>query len=315
MSVKKAVAVIAACGALAASCSRPGDLPEPSVGPAISTLAEQPPVPTTNVEEGKPWAEPYSERHFINAGGLTRTYELHLPAGARERDRLPVVFAFHGYLEDIAKMRRSSQLDRADAIIAYLGGEGDAWAPAPYAKTTGEQDLAFVDAVLEQIGRDFSIDRARVFATGMSNGGGFAAYLGCQRPQEFTGVATVAAAFYERVSEGCSAIPMKHIDFHGTNDSIISYEGGQRHQSVYESTQAMLEESAERNHCAARAEEAELSPTVTQYTWQDCDAALVHYRIAGGKHVWPGAPEDTSGTTSSGFATRRQMEFFGITYE
>lgn len=266
------------------------------------------------VEEVTPWSAPTSERRTIQAAGMKRNYLVSLPAGATERERLPVIFVFHGYREDIETARRSSQLDRADAIVAYMAGVGNAWAPAPYAKTTGAQDLAFVDAVLAELSWQYSVDRARVFATGMSNGGGFAAYIGCQRPQEFTGVATVSAAFYERVSEGCSAIPMKHIDFHGTNDTIISYEGGERHDSVYESTQDMLEETATRNHCAGRMEEIEVAPAITEYTWADCDAATLHYRIEGGPHTWPGCPGDKSRTAPAGFATRTLLDFFGVGY-
>lgn len=306
MKQLRAVLLAAVC-LLAAGCTVVGELPEP----AISTVAEP---ARDQVREVEPWAEPEVERRRIKAAGLDRNYLLSLPAGARQRDRLPVIFAFHGYREDPETTRRTSRLDRADAIVAYMAGVGNAWAPAPYAKTTGEQDLAFVDGVLAELGDEFSIDRARVFATGMSNGGGFAAYVGCQRPQDFTGVATVSAAFYERVSEGCSQIPMKLIDFHGTKDSIISYEGGERHQSVYESTEDMLEEAARRNHCGARAEDIELPPEITRIAWDGCDAATVHYRIEDGPHTWPGGAGDKSGTAPAGFATRAQLKFFGVGY-
>lgn len=302
----RAILLAAVCWQ-SASCTAVGELPEP----AFSTVAE---APRDEVREVEPWAKPGIERRTIKAAGLDRKYVLSLPAGARQRDRLPVIFAFHGYREDPETTRRASRLDRADALVAYMSGVGNAWAPAPYAKTSGEQDLAFVDEVLDELSREFSVDRARVFATGMSNGGGFAAYLGCQRPQDFTGVATVSAAFYEHVSEGCSQIPMKLIDFHGTDDSIISYQGGERHESVYESTQEMLEETARRNHCAGREEDIEVTAEITRIAWDDCDAATVHYRIEGGPHTWPGGVGDKSGTAPAGFATRAQLKFFGVGY-
>lgn len=297
-------------------------MPEPAISTVVRTLEEQPNAASGTGERGNgsnggnevSWAPHSVESRTIQAAGKERHFLLSLPAGARQRDKLPVVFAFHGYRENPEKMRRVSQLDRADAIVAYMAGIDDAWAPAPYAATSGEEDLAFVDAVLAQLEGEFSIDPARVFATGMSNGGGFAAYVGCQRPQEFTGIGTVSAAFYERVSEGCSYIPMKHIDIHGTGDTIIAYDGGQRHETVYDSEPEMFTEAAARNHCAARAEETEISPTVTEFTWAGCDALLVHYRVSGGPHTWQGGADDHSKTTSPGFATRAQLEFFGIGY-
>ena len=193
-----------------------------------------------------------------------------------------------------------------------MQGVDNAWAPAPYAATSGEQDLAFVDAALHQLTLDFSVDRARVFAAGFSNGGGFAAYLGCQRPQEFTAVATVAGAFYEKVSEGCSMIPMKHIDFHGTADPVIAYAGGSRHNHVYDSTEELMSDAAERNRCDPQPVERIVSNDVVEQRWVGCDAGLVHYRIVGGGHSWPGEAKHSSPSVPSGFATRTLLEFFGI---
>ena len=264
-----------------------------------------------SVREVEPWADPVVEQRQITSAGMKRDFLVSVPKGARQRERLPLILAFHGYKEDAQQLRQHSQLEKADAVVAFLNGVDNAWAPAPYASTTGEQDLAFVDDVVAQLEGEFSIDAARVFAAGFSNGGGFAAFVGCQRPQEFTGVATVSGAFYQRVSEGCSQIPMKHIDFHGTADPVISYDGGERHETVYDSTHDMLEEAAVRNHCA-REEEVRLSDSVVEATWDGCDAALAHYRIESGPHVWPGGTADSSGLVSNGFATRTLLDFFGV---
>lgn len=249
---------------------------------------------------------------MVEAGGLKRDFILHVPAGAKQRAKLPLILVFHGYGEEAESIRAHSGLDAADALVAYMQGVDNAWAPAPYAKTTGEQDLAFVDAALGQLSSEFAVDRARVFAAGLSNGGGFAAFLGCQRPQQFTAVATVAGAFYEKVSESCSMIPMKHIDFHGTADTVIAYAGGSRHDHVYDSTAELMEDAAKRNRCDPEPLETVVSDAVVQQRWDECDAGLEHYRIVGGGHVWPGGGNDSSHLVASGFATRTLLDFFGV---
>lgn len=301
------LAAAGVCALLLGGCSSlaDSDLNEPLV-----TTRALPAI--DDIREVDPWSEPSSETRHINAGGLKRDYILSLPAGADQRDRLPVILVFHGYGEDAESVRRNSGLDDADAIVAYLDGEKKAWAPAPYAKTSGEQDLDFVDAVLDELGRDYSVDRSRVFAAGFSNGGGFAAYVGCQRPQEFTGIATVAGAYYHRVSEGCSQIPMKHVDFHGTDDDIISYDGGRRHKTAYNSVEEMLTDATERNHCDAREEDIDVEDNVKLEHWAGCDAELAHYRIENGPHVWPGGGNDSSKTVEQGFATDKMLEFFRL---
>lgn len=277
--------------------------------PGVTTKA----LPAADdVREVEPWGPPGSEHRNITAGGMKRDYIVSTPAGARQRDRLPVIFVFHGYKEDAERIRKNSGLDAADAIVAYLDGKDSAWAPAPYASTSGQQDLAFVDAVLAEIEGEFSVDRSRIFAAGFSNGGGFAAFVGCQRPQAFTGIATVAGAYYQRVSAGCSQIPMMHVDFHGTGDNVIAYNGGQRHATAYNSVEEMLHESASRNHCDARHEDIEVAPGVIREAWTGCDAELAHYRIENGPHVWPGGAGDSSGTVPKGFATDAMLKFFRL---
>lgn len=285
--------------------SEPAAQPEPLETTTVTMTVE----PEASPEKLSPATV---EERTLDVDGTQRGYILSLPEGAHQRHKLPLIMVFHGYKEDAAALRKNSGMDRADAIVAYLEGVDKAWAPAPYAKTTGTEDLAFVDAVREQLAEEFSVDRARVFASGMSNGGGFAAFVGCQRPQDFTAVATVSGAFYQRVSEGCSTIPMKHIDFHGTADTVIEYAGGERHATVYDSTEEMVSEAAERNRCAAEPEVTQLTSRILEQRWLDCDAGMEHYRIEGGPHVWPGGELDKSGTVPSGFATRRQLEFFGV---
>lgn len=283
----------------------------------IDAPANTPPTPTEAstalpTSAALSWSPASAGTRTIEAGGMERTYIISLPPGARERARLPLIFVFHGYQETAESIREYSGLDSADAIVVYMQGVENAWAPAPYALTSGDQDLAFVDAVYDMLVEEFPVDRARVFAAGLSNGGGFAAFLGCQRPQSFTAVATVAGAFYQKVSEGCSAIPMKHVDFHGTDDVVINYAGGERHSTVYGSSAELMQDAAKRSRCDSEPASTAISPTVEEYRWDDCDAAVMHYRIEGGPHVWPGARQDQSQTVSTGFATRQILHFFDI---
>lgn len=309
VSCVRRIAAVAVVSGLLSACSpegqRTASLPTPPP-PVQASAAAQPRA----LEQG----EPTTQRRRLNVGGVERSFLLTVPPGADRAVKLPVIFVFHGYGEDAESIRGYTHFDRADALVVYLDGVDKSWAPAPYAKTSGEQDLAFVDAVRAALDREFRVDRARVFATGLSNGGGFAAYVGCQRAQDFTAIGTVSAAFYERVSEGCSRIPVKQIDFHGTNDAVIGYAGGERHGTVYESVDAMLGEAAQRNHCFPAPVTTNPLPQIIERRWQQCDAALIHYRVRGGEHVWPGGTHDRQSGSPEDYATRRQLEFFGVDY-
>lgn len=260
--------------------------------------------------------EPFTETRKIKAGGLDREFILTVPPEVDERSDLPLIFAFHGYTNNAEAMRQFTQLDKAHAVVVYMNGVGSAWAPAPYAKTSGEQDLAYFDAVRQEMLEEFSIDPAKVFVTGLSNGGGFAAYAACHRSHQITGIATVSAAFYDKVFDDCSPTPVKQIDMHGTKDGIIDYYGGVRHNEAILSIQDVMANAARRNHCEPEPVRAEIRRPGEELVWEGCDAQLRHYRLDGGRHVWPGSKQDDSFATqpSDGFGTETILDFFGVDF-
>ncbi|WP_342319698.1 alpha/beta hydrolase family esterase [Corynebacterium mayonis] len=287
-------------------CSQPQQLAQPSATPSptpVHTTTAPPPAQNAGALPRDEAGKPTIQRRHIKAAGLDRTYIISIPPHYDALRALPLILVFHGYGESAEKIRNYSNLEKSTAIVVFMDGMDSAWAPAPYATTTGDQDLAFVDAVRRQVEGEFRINKARVFAAGLSNGGGFATYVGCQRPQTLTAIATVSAAFYAEVSESCSTIPLKHVNFHGTNDPVMEYGGGQRHKASYESIATVLNESARRNHCLLDPIARDFASGVAQFTWLHCDASLIHYQIHGGRHVWPS------------FATEVLLDFFGVDYD
>ena len=72
--------------------------------PGVTTKA----LPAADdVREVEPWGPPGSDHRSLTAGGLKRDYIGSTPAGARQRDRLPVIFVFHGYKEDAERIRKN----------------------------------------------------------------------------------------------------------------------------------------------------------------------------------------------------------------
>jgi polyhydroxybutyrate depolymerase len=230
---------------------------------ASAATAQEVPAPVESAGCGQAVQEPgKSTWHEISSGDRKREFLLHLPADYDGIRALPVVLAFHGH--------------------------GRSWQGAPYA-ASGVDDVAFTAGLLDHLQSTLCVDTARVYATGFSNGGGFTALLACRMADRIAAVAPVAGAFYPATGENCQPVrPVPMIEFHGTADSRIPYEGGVRDLPAIPDWVAGW---AERNGCKDRAADEQIGHDVTVSAWTGC-AEVRHVAIAGGGHTWPGADSD-----------------------
>src|SRR5438309_369954 len=67
------------------------------------------------------------------------------------------------------------------------------------------------------------VDRKRVYACGMSNGGMMAYRLAAEMPERFAAIAVVSGVMCLEKPQLKHAMPILH--FHGTKDSLIPFEG------------------------------------------------------------------------------------------
>ncbi|NYJ37072.1 CE1 family esterase [Nocardiopsis aegyptia] len=242
-----------------------------------------------------------SLQHSIASGGLDRSYRLHLPDDYSEDHAWPVVMAFHGRGNTGAGTEEFSGLSELPAVVVYpegVVGSGDrerqAWQGAPYS-APGVDDVAFTRDLLDTLEADLCVDQRRVYATGKSNGGGFTGILACAASDRITAIAPVAGAFYPN-DLGCDPErPVPVIEFHGTDDATIPYDG-----NVGRGLPAIQDWSADwarRNGCRPAPRTTRTEPDITTHHWRGCDrgAQVRHVAIDGGGHTWPGADSYSGG--------------------
>ncbi len=131
----------------------------------------------------------------ITAASKSRTYHLAVPAGAKQKQALPVVFVLHGATDTAPENMRD-----------WFGVEGKMTTPplgvypAALERTRADGtgglvtrwDLSGNDAMLSQLETEYCVDRAHVFVTGFSSGGNFSQHLACLRQKDVKGMAVVA---------------------------------------------------------------------------------------------------------------------------
>jgi polyhydroxybutyrate depolymerase len=260
---------------------------------------------------------------FVSSGE-NREYLLYVPRSYDRSRPTPLVISMHGAGLWGAVQKETSQwnllADKQRFIVVYpsgLGGKGvRVWRAEPGPGLA--KDVRFISELIDTLKASYNIDSTRIYANGLSNGGGMSFVLSCTLSDRIAAVGMVAAAQTLPWSwcKDRRAVPM--IAFHGTADPEIPYNGGSSWISPrpFPSTPQWTANWARRNGCGANPAESTVTADVTRRTYTSCagDAAVVLYTIQGGGHTWPGGtplPEWFVGRTARSInATGLMWSFF-----
>ncbi|MBA3943734.1 MAG: hypothetical protein H0X37_04140 [Herpetosiphonaceae bacterium] len=252
-----------------------------------------------------------SGTYSLQHGNYLRTYVLHVPPSLPVGQSVPLVLVFHGAggsgksTEGLTNF--SAMADQQGFVVAYPDGVGHVWRAKP--ETTPEDlavdDLGFTSALIDQLSQAFQIDPNRIFASGISNGAGFSYRLACEMSSRISAIGPVAGAITGTEAAQCHPDhPVAVIDFHGTADPIINYNGGV--PSIGKSSAPLLSTPdtvalwRQIDGCPATVQnqaQPHLDPADTTSVDEQSDGpclagtAVNAYAIIGGGHTWPGGPQ------------------------
>ena len=231
--------------------------------------------------------------------GQTREYVLYVPDSYDGSSAVPLLFNFHGFGGEASDQMSWADFrplaDEHGFIVVYpQGTDLDGYShwnsalPGGDNKSTAD-DFGFIIALLDQIAASHNIDAERVYASGYSNGGFMSYALACHHSDRFAAIAPVSATMLGEDNSDCSpSHPMPVISFHGTADSVIPYEGG---SDGYQSVADVLGYWTAANNISAAPTTTSASDdgtTIerTRYEGGDRGAAVEHYKVIDGEHVW-----------------------------
>jgi polyhydroxybutyrate depolymerase len=295
-----AAIVVLLSAVVLASCSNEG-------GATTSTT-----VPGTTVPVAVPLVVNGPGRYGgeVASGGLLRRFVLVVPETAPRP--APLVIVFHGFMGSPAEVEEGTGMTRVAEehgfVVAYPEGYGRprSWRSDP---RRGDLDVVFTRDLVALLDEALGIDGARVYAAGMSNGGGMAARLACDAADLVAAVAGVAGAYF--IGDCAPVRPVPVILFHGDADPIVPYEGWGR---LLPAIEDWAGEWATRNGCEALRTFEAVTRDVTASRWIGCaaDAQVVLYTVVNGHHGWPGSDRTGPwlGSTDSVDASELLWEFF-----
>jgi polyhydroxybutyrate depolymerase len=156
---------------------------------------------------------------------------MHVPRGYTGATAVPLVLDFHGRGGSAAQEAGSSGWrEKADAegfIGVFPEGIDASWNVGNCCGQPFDQnidDVGFAKAIVAKVQAEACIDPRRVYATGLSNGGGLAHRIACEAADVF---AAIAAASADLVTDPCTpARAISELSIRGTSDTLVAYEGG-----------------------------------------------------------------------------------------
>lgn len=256
--------------------------------PGSSDMAPHvPPAPSI-----LPWAasapQPVGAGHNGEIRVGNRSYLIWVPHGYTPARSWPVMVGYSAYQDTTENFRNYSRLRESnvgkDAIIVYPRAIGRSWEGSATSATRPGEDIRFTRQMIDDLQRYYNIDRSRLYATGMSTGGGMAAVAACHMPDLFAGVAGVSGAYYTPVLQGCSNAPVAFMAVHGSADNLTYYHGGHRRGMNYYGVPHMYTHYLGRNNCHGQTVREHHG--FTRFSGNNCVKGTEVLRVNGSTHLW-----------------------------
>jgi polyhydroxybutyrate depolymerase len=186
--------------------------------------------------------------------------------------------------------------DSEGFIVIWPDGVQNSWNAGRCCRAAMEQnvdDIGFTKAIIQSLREDACINPKRVYATGCSNGGGMAFRVACEAADVIAAVAPVdfdcvtSAMDSDRTCGECApARPISEIQFRGTADTAVPYEGGLREggTTTFPGARQTFDSWGEINMCTGSPGELAGHPACETYPQCGGGASTVLCTIQNGSH-------------------------------
>ena len=245
--------------------------------------------------------------HFVH-GGLKREYIVYVPVGLPRGKPAPMLLAMHGGGGDMDFQAENYGLkqkaDQAGFIAVFPNGYSrfpsgilatwNAGACCGKAVEQNVNDVGFLKEVILRVSRQADVDRTRIYATGMSNGGLMSYRLACELPHMIRAIAPVAGTDNTKACNPSRPVPVIH--FHAKDDTHVLYNGGSGRDALtktdFVSVPATVDKWVRLNHARPQLRRVLTVPGAAcdLHTAGRGGAPVKLCVTETGGHSWPGAP-------------------------
>ena len=168
-----------------------------------------------------------TKKDIINFDGKKREYYLSFPKNTSKP--FPLIINFHGFSSHAIEQQKFSEMDnyahQNGVGVIYPEGIKKSWNIGK-GMMNDENDIGFVNALIDSVTSKYNIDSDRIYVCGFSNGGEFSYELMCELSNKIAAFGSVGGNFIINENRSCNVnreIPLIHI--HGTKDRLEKYNG------------------------------------------------------------------------------------------
>lgn len=168
---------------------------------------------------------------------VARPYESNIPKSYDPSKATPLLLMLHGFSATPFvgdRYFQMTELSEAKGFLyAYPSGTTNS-KKMPFWNGTdgccdGEQsgvdDVAYLNAVIDDMQARYNVDKKRVYLVGHSNGGFMSHRFACDSAPRISGIVSLAGAVWKDASKCNPTAPVAVLQVHGTMDDFINYEG------------------------------------------------------------------------------------------
>jgi polyhydroxybutyrate depolymerase len=225
-----------------------------------------------------------------------RPYNFYVPTSYDASKATPLVILLHGYSANGFIQKgyfgfTDAFIDSKGFLFAFPDGTKDAggnlfWNATDACCNFGNvdvDDVAYIDAIIDDMSAHYHVDPKRVFVTGHSNGGFMSHRYACDRANRVAAIVALAGDDWKDLSKCNPSAGVAVLQVHGTADATIPYDGSTAQNMMMPSARDSVAGWSAKNGCTA-------SPTDTSAAPIDLDSMSTGAETT--KERWTGCKTD-----------------------
>jgi polyhydroxybutyrate depolymerase len=193
-----------------------------------------------------------------------RPFTLVVPSIYQSGTPAPLIIALHGYTADTpyadSYFAINKVAEQKGILTVYPSGSKDSngylfWNATPACcnfDSSSVDDEAYLLNIIDSVSKDYSVDPARIYVIGHSNGGFMAHHMACKQSDRIAAIVSFAGATYSNTRSCKPTSPVSVLEIHGTNDEVISFTGGYLFGNAYPSGRKTIDIWGKINECSKK---------------------------------------------------------------